>query len=72
MYLNNHVKHWKIIYFSTKYEISKLELTKTHPNLSMPERNALKELMSNSDIIIEKADKSSTLCVLSKTNYIKE
>lgn len=58
--------------FATKYEISKIEQTKTRSNLSIPERNALKNLNSDPNIIIEKADKSSTLCLLNKRNYVLE
>ena len=42
------------------------------PNLTRNERLALKELTSNNDIIINKADKGSTIVVRNKKDYIRE
>ena len=58
--------------FATKYELSKLTPQKQKSNMTKSEWQALKSLKSNEDIIIKKADKCSTLCVLDKEDYIKE
>ena len=42
------------------------------PNLTRNERLAVKELISSNDIIINKADKGSTIVVRNKTDYIRE
>ena len=42
------------------------------PNLTRNDRLALKELTSNNDIIINKANKGSTIAVRNKTDYIQE
>ena len=58
--------------FATRLEISKLKTIQQRSNLNNEERMALKTLKQNMNIIIRKADKCSTLCVLQKDNYIKE
>ena len=58
--------------FATKLELSKLSITKRKSNITKAELEALKSLQNNNDIVIRKADKNSTLCVLNKENYIKE
>lgn len=45
---------------------------KQRDNLTKQERIALKNLINNDQIIINKADKGSTVVVLSTTDYIKE
>ena len=45
---------------------------KPRDNLTKQERIALKNLISNDQIIINKADKGSTVVVLNKSDYIKE
>ncbi|CAC5373728.1 unnamed protein product [Mytilus coruscus] len=43
------------------------------PNLNKNEQKALKNLVKkNKEIIVRKADKNSTLCILDKSTYIKE
>ena len=56
-----------------KLEISQLEQnpTTTH-NLTRKERLTLKELASNHDLIINKADKGSTIVVRHRLDYIEE
>ena len=58
--------------FSTKLELSKIKIRTRPNNLSPQEQQALIGLKQNENIIIRKADKNSTLCVLNKTNYIRE
>ena len=58
--------------FATKYEISKIRLQKQNPNITFQEKKALRNLKQNDDIMIRKADKCSTLCILDKQNYITE
>ena len=41
-------------------------------NLTREERNALKELRDNDNIIIKKADKGSSIVVMNKDDYVKE
>ena len=41
-------------------------------NLSFEENNALKDLKGNPDIVIKKADKSSSIVVMNKGDYVKE
>ena len=41
-------------------------------NLSMPLRQALRDLSSNTDIVIKKADKGSAVVVMNTTDYITE
>ncbi|CAG2232626.1 unnamed protein product [Mytilus edulis] len=58
--------------FATKYELSKINLKKMSPNLNKNEQKALRNLVKNKEIIVRKADKNSTLCILDKSTYIKE
>ena len=57
--------------FATKYELSKIKIQKVLPNLTPTEKTTFTKLKKNNDEI-RKADKKSTLCVLSKNNYISE
>ncbi len=41
-------------------------------NVTVEEVQALKELSSNQDIVIKKADKGSCICIQNKTTYIQE
>ena len=58
--------------FATKVELSKIDICKQKSNITKGERLALKTLKNNKDIVIRKADKNSTLCIIDKDNYIKE
>ena len=60
-----------------KLEISKLEEKQQHPtlehnNLTRNERLTLKELASNHDLIINKADKGSTIVIRDRNAYVEE
>ena len=56
-----------------KNEITNIEQHPTSKhNLTRKERQALKELVDNHTLIINKADKGSTIVVRNRTDYIKE
>ena len=56
-----------------KLEISCIPTTDKIPhNLSPEERRALRELKYNNDLVINKADKGSTIVVQNKTDYITD
>ena len=56
---------------TTKVEITQIPITdKTPHNLSRSERKALRDLKCNSDLVINKADKGSTIVVQNKSDYI--
>ena len=56
-----------------KLEISRIPTADKLPyNLSPEEQKALRELKCNHDLVINKADKGSTIVVQSKTDYIKD
>lgn len=44
----------------------------TNPNLTKQQRQAIKTLRSNNDIVIKPADKGGMVCVLNKTSYLTE
>ena len=52
--------------FATKFELSKIKTKTTGQNLTPDEYNSLKQLRQNKDIVIKKADKNSTLCILNR------
>ena len=55
-----------------KIEISQIPITDNiPPNLSRGERKALQELICEKDLIINKADKGSTIVVQNRADYIK-
>ena len=55
-----------------KIEISQIPTTDNlPPNLSRRERKALLELKCDKDLVINKADKGSTIVVQNRTDYIK-
>ena len=58
--------------FATKLELSKLSIEKRKSNITKGELEALESLRNNNEIVIRKADKNSTLCILNKENYINE
>ena len=64
-------------HFEGSLDNIKLELTKSihttnQSNLSRRQRQALKNLSENNNIIINKADKGSTIVIQNKTDYINE
>ena len=55
-----------------KIEISQIPITDNiPPNLSRGERKALQEIICDRDLIINKADKGSTIVVQNRAEYIK-
>ena len=55
-----------------KVDITKIPITDNIPhNLSRNERKAFRDLKCNSDLVINKADKGSTIVVQDKSDYIK-
>ena len=55
-----------------KVELSQIPTTNSIPhNLSLSERKALRELKCNPDLVINKADKGSTIVVQDKNDYIR-
>ena len=57
----------------SKVEISEIPITDNLPHyLSPSERKALQELKCNTDLIINKAGKGSTIVVQNKADYIKD
>lgn len=58
--------------FATRNELSNISIKNNHPNITREEKQSLHNLRNNMDIIITKADKNSTICVLNATNYINE
>ena len=55
-----------------KIEISQIPITDNiSPNLSRGERKALRELICDKDLIINKVDKGSTIVVQNRADYIK-
>ena len=55
-----------------KVELSQIPTTNSVPhNLSLSERKALRELKCNPDLVINKADKGSTIVVQDKNDYIR-
>ena len=55
-----------------KIEISQIPITDNiPPNLSGGERKALQEIICDRDLIINKADKGSTIIVQNRADYIK-
>jgi len=56
-----------------KLKISRIPTTDKIPyNLSSEERKALRELKCNTDLVLNKADKGSTIVVQNKADYIKD
>ena len=63
--------HLEGILETIKVEISQISTTNnTTHNLSLSERKALRELKCNSDLVISKADKGSTIVVQDRIDYI--
>ena len=61
------------VFEAIKLEISHVATTDKIPyNLSLEERKALGELKSNTDLVINKADKGSTIVVQNRTDYIND
>lgn len=58
--------------FATKMALSKMQLSPFRDNISMNERLALETLRNNKNIVIKKADKSTTIVIQNKSNYVSE
>ena len=56
----------------TRLELSSIEVQKYCDNLSACEKEAIKTLRNNDNIIIKKADKNNMCVVMNKGDYIKE
>lgn len=56
----------------TKLELSSIPIKKIHNNTSKLEREALTSLRNNNNIVIKKADKSNTIVIMDKDQYIAE
>ena len=55
-----------------KIELARTELVKLKDNISMGERQALKELSRNKSIILKKSDKGSTTVLMSRQDKLNE
>ena len=55
-----------------KVQLAEIEITKPRNNLPYQERIALKDLKSNTEIVIKKADKGSTTVIMNKQDKITE
>ena len=55
-----------------RVKLAEIELIKPRNNLPFKERKALRELRSNSEIIIKKANKGTTTVIMNKTDKIQE
>ena len=64
--LENLIEQFKVEMDSIDYSQSKTD------NLTIGERKALSALMKRTDIVINKADKGSTIVVLDRNQYIKD
>ena len=58
--------------YATKMELCKIHVQKYRDNLTKNERAALTSLRNESSIIIKKADKSTTVVVQNRVNYMAE
>ncbi|XP_062598993.1 uncharacterized protein LOC134260453 [Saccostrea cucullata] len=58
--------------YATKMELCKIHFHKFRDNLTKKERNALTSLRNETNIVIKKADKSTTVVVQNRTNYAAE
>ena len=56
----------------TKLELSSITTKTLRDNLVNSERNALSSLKNNSNIVIKKADKSNTIVIMDRDQYISE
>ena len=55
-----------------KFQRKIAQVLKEQPNLSKPEKSALRSLRNNPNIIILPADKGNTMVVLDKDDYLAE
>lgn len=55
-----------------RVQLAEIELIKPRNNLPFKERKALRELRSNSEIIIKKTDKGTVTVIMNKTDKIQE
>ena len=58
--------------FHTKIEISNMKICTAEHNMSKEEWKALSKLKQNKNIVIKPADKTKTIVIQNKSNYIKE
>lgn len=56
----------------TKLELSSIEVQKFSDNVQKMEREAIKSLRNNGEIVIKKADKNNMCVIMNKSDYIKE
>ena len=55
-----------------KFELASIKLNRPIDNLSQGERNALKELSCDQNIVLKKADKGTTTIIMNKTDKLNE
>ena len=55
-----------------RVQLAEIELIKPRNNLPFKERKALRELRSNSEIIIKKTDKGTATVIMNKTDKVQE
>ncbi|VDI13237.1 Hypothetical predicted protein [Mytilus galloprovincialis] len=68
-FANNAIENY---IFATKIELDKIKLKPFKDNLDRTERQGLKSLSSNKDIVIKKADKNASTVILDKQTYINQ
>ena len=68
---NNQLRS-KLFLEKVRVQLAEIELIKPRNNLPFKERKALRELRSNSEIIIKKTDKGTATVIMNKTDKIQE
>ncbi|CAG2224259.1 unnamed protein product [Mytilus edulis] len=68
-FANNAIENY---IFATKIELDKIKLKPFKYNLDRTERQGLKSLRSNKDIVIKKADKNASTVILDKQTYLNQ
>ena len=68
---NNQLRS-KLFLEKVRVQLAEIELIKPRNNLPFKERKALRELRSNSEIIIKKTDKGTAMVIMNKTDKIQE
>ena len=53
-----------------KFDLASIKLNRPKDNLSLGERNALKELSRDKNIVLEKADKGTTTVIMNKEDNL--
>lgn len=56
----------------TQLEVSSIQIKSNVSNISPSERRAMYDLLNNKNIVIKKADKSNTVVIMNKQQYIEE